>query len=199
MENTALSKKQLIAVANGDHVPIVGSGNIQLQSSLSLHNVLHVLKLANNLISIHRLIQDWNYSELKTRRMIRVAKEQCGLYYLQHTKIGNTSIRKIFLPVNSQAQKHGQLLKFGFTINVLDIHRLGYLRQCFHIYLQKCLSSPLSVMFVSFQSNIVQHFLLIIIKVLNLLSLFILMYEGQLVTLYRGPSDLYCLLMIVPV
>ncbi|RDX74028.1 hypothetical protein CR513_46271, partial [Mucuna pruriens] len=29
-------------------------------SSLSLHNVIHVLKLANNLISIHRLIQDWN-------------------------------------------------------------------------------------------------------------------------------------------
>ncbi|RDX84621.1 hypothetical protein CR513_34307, partial [Mucuna pruriens] len=55
-----VSKKKLIIVANGDHVPIIVSGNVQLQSSSSLHNVLHVLKLANNLISMHRLIQDWN-------------------------------------------------------------------------------------------------------------------------------------------
>ncbi|RDX98015.1 hypothetical protein CR513_19131, partial [Mucuna pruriens] len=56
------------------------------------------------------------------------------------------------------------------------------------------------MMFINFQSTIVQHFLLvIIIKVLNLLTLFILMCEGQLVTLYRGLSDLYPLLMIVPI
>ncbi|RDX84124.1 hypothetical protein CR513_34877, partial [Mucuna pruriens] len=97
-----------------------------------------------------------------------------------------------------QPQKLGQLLKFDFTINILDIHHLGYLRQCFHIYLQKSLSSLLSVMFVNFQSTIVQHFLLvIIIKVLNLLTLFILMCGCQLVTLYRGLSGLYRLLMIV--
>ncbi|RDY10205.1 hypothetical protein CR513_05310, partial [Mucuna pruriens] len=51
-----VSKKQIITVANGDHVLIAGSGNVQLHSSLSLHNVLHVPKLANNLIFIHRLI-----------------------------------------------------------------------------------------------------------------------------------------------
>ncbi|RDX63580.1 Copia protein, partial [Mucuna pruriens] len=44
-----VSKEQLINVANGDHVPIIGSSYIQLQSSLSLINVLHVPKLANNL------------------------------------------------------------------------------------------------------------------------------------------------------
>ncbi|RDX58665.1 hypothetical protein CR513_61997, partial [Mucuna pruriens] len=33
-----VSKEQLITVANGDHVPIIGSGNVQLQSSLSLRN-----------------------------------------------------------------------------------------------------------------------------------------------------------------
>ncbi|RDX66359.1 hypothetical protein CR513_54873, partial [Mucuna pruriens] len=53
-----VSKRKLITVANGDHVPIVGSDNVLLHSSLSLHNVLHVPKLANNVISIHRLIQD---------------------------------------------------------------------------------------------------------------------------------------------
>ncbi|RDX99827.1 hypothetical protein CR513_17069, partial [Mucuna pruriens] len=86
-----VSKNQLIIVANGDHIPIVGSGIVQLQSSLSLHNVLHVPKLANNLISIHRLIQDWNCSKLTTRRTIGVAKGQGELYYLQHTKIDNNT------------------------------------------------------------------------------------------------------------
>ncbi|RDX84088.1 hypothetical protein CR513_34915, partial [Mucuna pruriens] len=106
-------KKQLITVANGDHVSIVGSGNVQLHSSLSQHIVLHVPKLAYNLMSIHRLIQDWNYpmtffrshyviQELTTGRTIRVAKEQGGLYYLQHTKIGDNT-NKEELPSNQCA------------------------------------------------------------------------------------------------
>ncbi|RDY05098.1 hypothetical protein CR513_11093, partial [Mucuna pruriens] len=49
-----VSKRKLITIANGDHVPIVGSGNIQLHSSLSLYNILH---------------------ELTTGRTIGVAKE----------------------------------------------------------------------------------------------------------------------------
>ncbi|RDX88508.1 hypothetical protein CR513_29887, partial [Mucuna pruriens] len=104
-----VSKVHLITIANGDHVPIVGSDN----SSLSLHNVLHVSKLANNLISIHRFIQDWNCSvtffhshyviqELTTGRTIGVAKEQGGLYYLQHAKVGN-NINKEDLPSNQRA------------------------------------------------------------------------------------------------
>ncbi|RDX78012.1 hypothetical protein CR513_41773, partial [Mucuna pruriens] len=84
-----VSKEQLITIANGDHVPIVGAYNIQFQSSLSLHNALH---------------------ELTMGRMIEVART----YYLQHTKI-----------VNGQPQKFGQLLKFVFIINVLNIHCLG--------------------------------------------------------------------------
>ncbi|RDY09213.1 hypothetical protein CR513_06454, partial [Mucuna pruriens] len=81
-----VSKDQLITVANGDHVSIVGFDNVQLLSSLSLHNVLHVPKLTNNIISIHRLIQDWNCSvtfcrshcviqDLTMGRMIGIAKE----------------------------------------------------------------------------------------------------------------------------
>ncbi|RDX67605.1 hypothetical protein CR513_53499, partial [Mucuna pruriens] len=106
-------KRQPITVANEDHVPIVGYGNLQLHSSLSLHNVLQVPKLDNNLISIHRLKQDWNCAmtffrshcviqELTTGRTIGVAKEQGGLYYLQHTKIGN-NINKEELPSSQRA------------------------------------------------------------------------------------------------
>ncbi|RDX91823.1 hypothetical protein CR513_26148, partial [Mucuna pruriens] len=54
------SRKQLIIVTNEDYVPIIGSSSTQLQQSLSLHNVLHVSNLANNLIYIHRLAQDYN-------------------------------------------------------------------------------------------------------------------------------------------
>ncbi|RDX63300.1 hypothetical protein CR513_58286, partial [Mucuna pruriens] len=86
-------KRQLITVANGDHVPIAGSGNVQLHSSLIL-------------------IQDWNCAvtffrshcviqELTTGRTIGVAKEQGGLYYLQHTKIGNNT-NKEELPSNQR-------------------------------------------------------------------------------------------------
>ncbi|RDX84286.1 hypothetical protein CR513_34679, partial [Mucuna pruriens] len=92
-----------------NHVPIVGSSNVQLQSFISLYNVLHVPKLANNLISIFRLIQVWNcvvtffHSHLTMGRTIGVTKEQ--------------------------------ILKLGF-INVLDVHHLVYLRQCFYTYSQ---------------------------------------------------------------
>ncbi|RDX72684.1 hypothetical protein CR513_47793, partial [Mucuna pruriens] len=64
-----------------------------------------------------------------------------------------TLIKKNFLLVNRQPQKLGQLLKFGFIINVLDIHCLGYLRQYFYIYLQKSLSSPLKHHCATFSSS----------------------------------------------
>ncbi|RDX72122.1 hypothetical protein CR513_48438, partial [Mucuna pruriens] len=111
--NSTIPKRQLITIVNGDHVPIAGSGNVQLHSSLSLHNVIHVPKLANNLISINRLIQDWNFrshcviQELTTGRTIGVAKEQGGLYYLQHTKIGNNT-NKEELPSSQQAISSNQ-------------------------------------------------------------------------------------------
>ncbi|RDX77883.1 hypothetical protein CR513_41922, partial [Mucuna pruriens] len=100
---------------------------------------------------------------------------------------------KIDLTMKRTIEKLEQLIKFGFIINVLNIHRLVYFSQCFHIYLQKSLLSPLIVMFVSCQNTIVQNFLLV--------NLFYLIHSnvwGQLVTLYRGLSGLYHILMIVP-
>ncbi|RDY07905.1 hypothetical protein CR513_07930, partial [Mucuna pruriens] len=167
-----VSKEQLIIVTNGNHVPIVGSVNVQLQSSLSLHNILHVSKLANNLISIHRLIKNWNCAvaffrshcviqELTTESTIGVAKEQ-----------GNNT-NKEDLPSSQRATS-----ETWAASQILLYHKcLGHPR-------------PLSVIFVNFQSTIVQHFLLVIIKVLNFLTLFILMCGGQQVTLYRGLSGL---------
>ncbi|KAL2320148.1 hypothetical protein Fmac_029117 [Flemingia macrophylla] len=92
---TTSSGNQHITVANGSHTPVLGCGNIQLQPSLHLKNVLHVPKLSNNLMSIHKVTQDLNcavtffhshcvFQDLATGRTIGIAKEQGGLYYLQH-------------------------------------------------------------------------------------------------------------------
>ncbi|RDY01365.1 hypothetical protein CR513_15320, partial [Mucuna pruriens] len=106
--------RQLITIINEDHVRILGSSSVQLESFLSLHNVVHVPKLANNFISKHRLIQDWNCVDLATRRTIGIVKEQGRI--LQRG--GRLELLK--------SRKLGQLLKFCLTINVLDIHRLVY-------------------------------------------------------------------------
>ncbi|RDX65650.1 hypothetical protein CR513_55679, partial [Mucuna pruriens] len=142
-----LSKEQLIIIANGDHVPIVGFGKF----SLSLHNVLHVPKLANNLISIHRLIQDWNC-------FVTFFRSYCVI----------------------------QELTWGGQLELLT-SMVGYLRLFPHLFTKES--------FESFKCDVcqflVQHFLLSC-----LLTLFILICGGQLVTLYRGLSGLYHLLMI---
>nr|KYP71539.1 hypothetical protein KK1_010802 [Cajanus cajan] len=141
------SDKQLITVAYGDHVPIVGLGNIQLQSSLSLHNILHVPKLANNLISRHRLTQDLNcsviffhshciFQNLASRKTILIAKEQDELYFLQHEIDDNIRRKKMrCLSDTKQHQKLGLLHKFGFITRVLGILHLVYLNLYYHICL----------------------------------------------------------------
>nr|KYP41699.1 hypothetical protein KK1_036913 [Cajanus cajan] len=46
------NREQLITVANGKGIPICGSGNIILESSIVLKDVLHVSQLANSLIFV---------------------------------------------------------------------------------------------------------------------------------------------------
>ncbi|RDX94030.1 hypothetical protein CR513_23636, partial [Mucuna pruriens] len=55
---TLRSKELLEFRHSKNHVPIFGSGSIQLHPSLSQHNVLHVPNVDNNLISIYGLTQD---------------------------------------------------------------------------------------------------------------------------------------------
>jgi len=91
---TALSRNPYITVANGSTTPVNGHGNIHLQPSFPLRNVLHVPKLSNNLLSIQKITQDLNcavvffpshcvFQDLATWKTIGIAKEQDGLYYLQ--------------------------------------------------------------------------------------------------------------------
>ncbi|XP_072084397.1 uncharacterized protein [Arachis hypogaea] len=94
---TNSSGHKQITIANGSHIPITGYGNIHLQPSIHLKNVLHVPKLSTNLLSIHKVTKDLNcaatffhthyvFQDLATKRTIGIAKEQDGLYYLPHEK-----------------------------------------------------------------------------------------------------------------
>ena len=90
-----LTNKRHITVANGSQTLIVGSGIIFLIPSLHLNHVLHVPKLSNNLLSIHKLTKDLNcvvtffhshcvFQNLATGKTIGIAEEQNGLYCLPH-------------------------------------------------------------------------------------------------------------------
>ena len=72
---------------------IAGVGDIEIAPNFVLKNVLHVLKLSANLVSIQKLTKDLHchaifcssYSEVQdqgSRRKIGHAKEKDGLYYL---------------------------------------------------------------------------------------------------------------------
>ena len=102
-----LSGKHHITVANGTHTPVTGCGNVKIQPSLQLNKVLHVPKLSNNLVSIHKLTQDLNcavtffnshcvFQDLATGRTIGVAKEQGGLYYLKHKEDKGNTKQQVF-------------------------------------------------------------------------------------------------------
>ena len=47
-----------IATTDGSLTTVTGVGDIQISPTLILRNVLHVLKLSTNLISIQKLTQD---------------------------------------------------------------------------------------------------------------------------------------------
>ncbi|KOM56062.1 hypothetical protein LR48_Vigan10g195400 [Vigna angularis] len=112
------SKEQLITVANGQGIPICGSGNIVLESSIILKGVLHVPQLANNLISVQKLTKDLNcsviffsthcvFQDLATGKTILTAKEQSGLYLLETNDQSTTNI--LSLQATSETWANSQI------------------------------------------------------------------------------------------
>jgi len=83
-----------ITMADGSLTTVAGQGDIFLNKNLTLKNVLHVLELFTNLISIQKLIEDTNchvlfhsniceIQEQGKKRMIGLARAREGLYYLE--------------------------------------------------------------------------------------------------------------------
>lgn len=86
------SGHEKIRIADGSFAPIAGKGSIFLSPTVCLKSVLHVPKLACNLLSVSKLSQDSNccvsffdshcvFQEQTSGKMIGSAKLKDGLYY----------------------------------------------------------------------------------------------------------------------
>ena len=125
-----------IVVADGSSVTVAGQGTVNLQPSLYLKNVLHVPKLSTNLISIHQITKDLNckvtffsthciFQDQITGRMIGLAKERNGLYYLEDMS-GSVDKDNLLSFSYSSENLPPNNVEIGFTIFDLDIHHLVY-------------------------------------------------------------------------
>lgn len=90
---TPCPSNRKIIVADGSTITVVGIGDVQVTSKLMLKNVLHVLQLSTNLVSIQKLIKDLNdsvifrnsccdFQDQSSGKRIELAKEHNELYYL---------------------------------------------------------------------------------------------------------------------
>ena len=95
---TPCPSNRKIAVANGFLTTIAGLGDIYINPSLTLKNVLHIPKLSTNLISVQKLSHDMNcnvlfypfhciFHDQDLGKRIGLAKEKNGLYYILNNQI----------------------------------------------------------------------------------------------------------------
>ena len=102
---------------------------------MTLKNVLHVPKLSNNLLAIQKITQDLNcaviffpshcvFQDLATGKTIGIAKEQGGLYYLQHEESKSVLDYRHTLLIFSKVMNLGHPLRYGFNTDVLVILHL---------------------------------------------------------------------------
>ncbi|KAK2433017.1 putative mitochondrial protein [Trifolium repens] len=89
-----------IATADGTLITVAGQGDVQINHSMTLKNVLHIPKLAINLISIQKLTQDLSCNVIFhnldcvlqdkiSGRTIGHAREWNGLYYLEEPDLSS--------------------------------------------------------------------------------------------------------------
>ena len=122
-----------IATANDSLITVAGIGDVKLNPSLVLKNVLHVPTLSTNLISIKKLTQDSNcnvifnqvlcvFQDKVSGRTIGRARERNGLYHLDLEALSQSSINKGRLP-------HSFLSELSLSNKEkiwLHHHRLGH-------------------------------------------------------------------------
>ena len=89
-----------IRIANGSFSSIASKENITISEKIILNSVLHVLKLACNLLSVSRLSKDTNcsiifppstsvFQDQNSGKMIGTAREINRLYYFDETAFSN--------------------------------------------------------------------------------------------------------------
>jgi len=127
---TTLSGNPYITVANGSTTPVNGRGNIHLQPSFPLKNVLHVPKLSNNLLSIQKITQDLNcapivfFRILPRGRLLELLKSRTSYIIYNMKNIKSVLDYRHTLLIFSKVVNLGHPLRYGFNTNILVILHL---------------------------------------------------------------------------
>ena len=90
-----------IATADGSLTTVAGIGDVKMNPSLTFKNVLHIPRLSTNLIFIQKLTLDLSchvvfhhsyyvFQDKDSGKMIELAREQGGLYYLEEPNQSST-------------------------------------------------------------------------------------------------------------
>ena len=85
---------QKVKIVDGSLLATAEKRSIVISSSLTLHNVFHVLNLSYNLLSVSKLTQDqkcqanffpsqYEFQDLNSRRMTDSARQSGGLYFFE--------------------------------------------------------------------------------------------------------------------
>jgi len=127
---------------------------------------------------------------------LELLKSRAGYTTCNMRTIKSVPDRRLSLPIIGQVQNLGHPPKYGFSIGVWVILRLVSLSLYFLFCLQKGQSSLFTMMFVSLLNTIEQLFFPVLIKVLNLLILFIRMCRDlHLSVIFLVQSGLFLLSM----
>ena len=109
---TYVTCNQKIRIADGSFSPIAGKGSVPISKNITLKSVLHVPKLACNLLSVSKLCQDSNYCliffdshckvlDLRTGKMIGSTRMEDGLYYFDEKDFQNQQVQNFGGSVSS--------------------------------------------------------------------------------------------------
>ena len=112
-------REQLIIVTNGDSVPIRGSENIILESSIVL-NVLYVPQMTNNFISIQKLTKNLNCSIA-----FSLLSYISGRYHEEEILSANEQSRLYML--ESKDQHKIKVISYEVTLETWAIPNYGFI------------------------------------------------------------------------
>ena len=151
---------------------ICGRGNISLVPSLTLKDLLHVPKLSNSLVFVHKLFCNTLslvvfFKILLWGGRLELLRNMEGYILSKAWEPRVVSIKKL-LPLSFNHALLMSPFEFDFFIVVLDIWCFIFLSPCFLLYFRKSLLGHSSVMYLNLQSTIMSPILLVIQKVLIL-------------------------------
>jgi hypothetical protein len=110
-----------ISIADGTLLTVAGQGDVRINSSITLNNVLHIPKLSTSLISIQKLTNDLScnvifynnscvFQDQQSGRTIGYAREWNGLYYLDNQDSSSKLLNNSFFSESIKTNREKVLL-----------------------------------------------------------------------------------------